>query len=244
MKSAVRSARCIALLSLALSGCFAELNGGYYPATKIETLATATNARVSQTDAALMFGFNMGVYLDLFGVGASYGFFGEDTVRGASGLPNHYGGQGRWLRLDGDLPVRFAKGWVGLRATYAYESYGTAKLGPNVDRRNDTVGGDGSAHFGGVSFSVPGNDFSVALGLRTFSMNAAPSTFWPGFQTSGTGPAMRVMIRWIPTGAMWANYKPEASRPQAAGACPHPNTKTVCGYGPGGNRCSEQFTCD
>jgi hypothetical protein len=231
------------LMGLGLMGCFAEINGGYYPSLTTETRPVAA-APVSRESSAFMFGFNMGVYLDVFGAAVSYGFFGEDTVRGAEGLPQHFGGSGQWLRFDGDLPVSLANGWIGTRATYAYESYDEIKVGPNVDRRNDSLKGGGSAHFGGLTLAAPGNDFSLALGARHFSMTGKPDLFWPGFHVAGTGAAFRLMVRWIPTGVMWRAYEPSPITKQGAFSCEHPNTKVVCTYGMSGRKCAEQMTCD
>jgi hypothetical protein len=235
---------CISLGLLLLTGCFAEINGGYYPSLTTEARPVAPAATVSQSSSALTFGINLGVYLDLFGAGVSYGFFGEDTVRGTSGLPEHFGGKGQWLRLDADLPLSLANGFIGTRATYAYESYDEIKAGPNVNRQNDSLKGDGRAHFGGFTFAIPGNDLSLALGARHLSMTGESDLGWPGFHVEGTGAAFRLMVRWIPTGTLFRAYEPSPIGKQGEFSCEHPNTKTVCSYGMSGRRCEEKMTCD
>lgn len=236
---------CVPALA-ALGGCFVELNAGLYPEMTVETTPVAPRASVSHDEAAVVFGINVGAYLDLYGVGVHYGFLGQDTVRNAGGVPERFGGSGYWLRLDADLPIRFADGWIGLRATYAYDSYDGATVGPNVDGMTQSVAGGGRGHFGGISFALPGNDISLALGARTFLLDTEPQTDWPGFRTSGTGPAARLMIRWIPTGALWAKYKPpmiESVQAGGSSSCPFPKRTQTCNHHQSGYRCYETTSC-
>ncbi|HTJ40811.1 MAG TPA: hypothetical protein VL463_01910 [Kofleriaceae bacterium] len=198
--------RAVALAALVCSGCFAEVTTAYMPSMTIR-VAQGTAAPVEHREGAFTVAFNLGVYLDLYGAGLHYGFLGATGVRGASGLPEHFGAAGWRLRGDLDLPVRFGPGhFFGLRGTYAYQKLSEGGVGPRGDGADDDVPAHGSAQMAGLTLTGYTNDDGLTIGIMHLDLDTEPLREWPGLHADGTGVAASFLIRFIPSSGLMKYY--------------------------------------
>jgi hypothetical protein len=200
----------------------------YAPGATIGIQRTTDPTAVTHTDSAATINFRLGAYLDLFGIGANYGYFAARVTRSASGLPANLNASGNYLRFDLDLPLRFGpeKSFL-VRASYAHESIDSAN-GPNQHYH-----ASGSGNAAGLTLAALSKDISlnVLVGKIAFATNDRMSTAgYPDVSFESYNIDVGLTIRWIPTGTLIQHYTNDVSMPDV------PLVGSTCGwdFGAGG----------
>jgi len=229
---------------LILTGCYAELGGGYFPSVK-QTLTPAAGVPTSASTSGWAIAFKLGFYIDVplsfiksgIGLGLSLPGLGGDPVL-PKDAPAKVTPRGTELRGDVVLPFVIASSVPNLvaRATVIYTAFASVGVKRPGDADYQQLdGASGSTWFVGpsIGWRKKGTGINFSLGYQHLSsdvaVNMTAGEERDGIETSGWGPAARLMINWVPSFALFKHYTPSPITPQQRGnaGCYY---RTQCDY--------------